>query len=182
MSHIKSKNTKPNENIFVEEIRKPEEIKPEPAFSEPEKVEEPEEREEAEYFYQFIKIFLYNSYKQSDKMIISERKLEENEAKIDNILHKVIKSTQQIKELSTQLNEKSGGAFLMDRVRQIKILSEIIYNLASLADEIDIEDENLTKELEVKIQLELDKAIKDITEAKSLLSEDQLYRKSSGKA
>lgn len=49
-------------------------------------------------------------------MVTSERRLEENEAKVDNILHKVINAVKQIKDLSMQLNEKSSGTFLMDRV------------------------------------------------------------------
>ena len=44
-----SKKHEANEDIFVEEIKKPEEITPRPAF--PKKTEESEEKEEAEYFY-----------------------------------------------------------------------------------------------------------------------------------
>lgn len=51
----------------------------------------------------------------------------------------------------------------------MRILCDIIYNLTVLADEIEVEDKNITKELEEKIQLELNQAIKDISEAKALL-------------
>ncbi len=44
-----SKKQEVNEDILVEEIKKPEEIKPRPVFSK--KLEEPEDDEEAEYFY-----------------------------------------------------------------------------------------------------------------------------------
>jgi hypothetical protein len=110
-------------------------------------------------------------------MTISERQLEENEAKIDNILHKIIGANQQIQELSESIGPNSSGTFLMDRVRRIKLLSEIIGNLSLLADEIDIADQQLTEELEVKITEELDRAISDITEAKSLLEKEMEEKK-----
>ena len=106
-------------------------------------------------------------------MAVSERKLEENEAKIDNILHKVISASDQIQKLCAQINERSTGSFLMERIRRVNILSEIIYHLSHLADDIDLTDQQLTEELEAKIKSELDKAISDITEAKSLLEEEK---------
>lgn len=106
-------------------------------------------------------------------MAISERTLEENEAKIDNILHKVISATEQIKQLCSQINERSTGSFLMERIRRINILSEIVYHLSHLADDIDIADQKITQELETKIRGELDKAISDITEAKHLLEVEE---------
>ena len=106
-------------------------------------------------------------------MTISERELEENEAKIDNILHKVIHATQHIRKLCSQINEKSSGTFLMNRIKRIDILSETVYHLSCLADDIDIADQKLTAELEQKIKTGLDKAIRDITEAKSLLEAEE---------
>ena len=47
----KPKKQEPNKEIFVEEIKQPEELRPEPTFIEPEIIEEPEDKEEAEYFY-----------------------------------------------------------------------------------------------------------------------------------
>ncbi|MFH1399648.1 MAG: hypothetical protein ABIG95_06065 [Candidatus Woesearchaeota archaeon] len=104
-------------------------------------------------------------------MAVSDRKLEENEAKIDNILHKVIKATTQIRDMCGQVNEQSSGTFLMERIKRIELLSDIINNLACFADEIEIADERLTVDLEDKIHSELDKAISYLKEAKNLLGE-----------
>lgn len=102
-------------------------------------------------------------------MAVSERQLEENEARIDNILHKVISSSEQINQLCSQLNENSRGEFLVSRIKKIGMLSEIIFHLSHLADDIDVKDQQLTQELEIEITKGLDKAIQDITEAKELV-------------
>lgn len=101
-------------------------------------------------------------------MAVSERQLEENEAKIDNILHKVISASEQISQLCSQINKNSKGEFLIERIKRVGMLSEIIFHLSHLADDIDIKDQKLTIELEKEITEGLDKAIEDITEAKNL--------------
>lgn len=105
-------------------------------------------------------------------MTITGRVLEENEAKIDNILHKILKSSEHITNLTSQITYSSTGSFLMERIKRIKILNETVYHLTMLADEIDLEDEDLTEELETKIKASLDKAIIDIKAAKELLASD----------
>ncbi|MBT3464185.1 hypothetical protein HOD20_01065 [archaeon] len=112
-------------------------------------------------------------------MVISERQLEENEAKIDNILHKVLKSMEHIKHLTMTLknaptykSEEELKTFITDRTNKILLLSETVTNLTMLADEIDIEDETITVEIDTKIRGELDTAVQTIKEARSLLGQD----------
>ena len=102
-------------------------------------------------------------------MVISERKLEENEAKIDNILHKIISASKQIKAICSQIKEHTSGEVLTEKVRRISLLNELISNLANFADEIEIKDETLTTELEEDITQGLDKAIKGIIQTENFL-------------
>lgn len=105
-------------------------------------------------------------------MAISERELEENEAKLDNILHKIVESTRQIQDLkdSIELSEekKYDNRRTLD---EIDTLAKIIENLAMLADEIDVADERITEGLESNIKDKLDEAITKISAVRNLLQQ-----------
>ncbi|MFH0874382.1 MAG: hypothetical protein V1859_00440 [archaeon] len=103
-------------------------------------------------------------------MALKERMLDENEAKIDNILRKIIVSSQHIREIADSfeniaINEDSQN-LVLERIKRIRLLSEVIENLSSLADEMDLDDEKITKEFEDRISNGLDNAIEVIKEAK----------------
>ena len=93
----------------------------------------------------------------------SERKLEENEAKLDNVLHKILKAAHNIKELNEDIKYTKDLNVIEERSKFIGILAETIATLTMLASEINIVDENITEELEEKIEKELGIAIKNIT-------------------
>lgn len=105
-------------------------------------------------------------------MPINERKLEEDEAKIDNILHKVVNSADKIRELNEQIDPSAPSATIEARKQRIAILVETIINLATLADEIDISDEKITEEVEGEIKKELRSAVSKIMSAQKLLDEE----------
>jgi len=106
-------------------------------------------------------------------MALDARKLEEDEAKIDNLLHKICESARAIRDLNaytiankelTSLVEDIDPGFTK-RIKKINILAETVLNLALLADDIDLEDERLTSELEVNIRDKLKVAIEQILAA-----------------
>lgn len=110
-------------------------------------------------------------------MTVLGRKLEENEAQMDNVLHKILVSNNHIKELASQITYSSTGTYLTERIKRIKILNDTIRELTLLADEIDMASEKLTEELEAKITSGLDKAIEDINAAKELLEDEETQSK-----
>ena len=95
-------------------------------------------------------------------MAVRDRTLEEDEAKIDNLLHKILESNDKIDSLAEQVRQKSDDGFVMQRMRMMSILTETIKNLAILADEIDLRDEELVKELEHNVKSELRQAVQRI--------------------
>jgi hypothetical protein len=109
-------------------------------------------------------------------MTVSERQLEENEAKIDNILHKVLKSCHHMQDMIESIERFNLGKeefHIKQRLKNLLMLSETIENLTLLADQIDIQNEKITLELEDKITEELDEAILKIKEASELIREKQ---------
>ena len=109
-------------------------------------------------------------------MALTERVLEENEAKIDNILHKILLSVRRIAELNAQIKNETKKIsdedlreYVDARCRRVELLTQILDNLVVFADFIDIKDERLTKEIEQKIRSELKGAIESITEAEKFL-------------
>ncbi|MBU0756996.1 MAG: hypothetical protein KKF44_02945 [Nanoarchaeota archaeon] len=113
-------------------------------------------------------------------MAISERQLEENEAKIDNILHKILNCCNHIQTLSSNMEEldlSKDANILKDRTKRISLLAETIENLALLADKIDIENEKITEEIEDKITSELDVAIEKIKDASEMFKKEKYYTK-----
>ena len=104
-------------------------------------------------------------------MAISERELEENEAKLDNILHKIIESSKKVQELRGMVNFQAGKEYNDKLLGEIDTLAKIIENLATLADEIDVTDERITKGVEGEIQDKLDEAITRINAVRSLLQQ-----------
>ena len=99
-------------------------------------------------------------------MSISERELEENEAKLDNLLHKIVESAKQIQELKDSINPAEPFEYNKEMLEDIDTLAKIIEELGSAADLIDIADERITKEIEEKIVGKLDDAIGRISSAK----------------
>jgi hypothetical protein len=95
-------------------------------------------------------------------MAVSERELEENEVKLDNILHKIIESSKQIQELRENINANMPYERNKKALDQIEMLAEIIEHLGQLADIIDEKDEEITRELETEVKDSLDDAIKKI--------------------
>ncbi|MBN2422049.1 CBS domain-containing protein [Candidatus Woesearchaeota archaeon] len=101
-------------------------------------------------------------------------RFEENTTeKIDSIVKKILKSSEQAKDISESLKDtplNDSVEFIKDyivkRTDRITMLIETIINLAILADEIDIDDEKKTKELDERIEKELDKALTEIEKAK----------------
>jgi hypothetical protein len=113
-------------------------------------------------------------------MAVNERELEENEAKIDNILHKVLISLGHIRDLTESLDTMSYDKtpeeerdFIMQRTKKIILLVETVTNLTLLADEIDVQDEKITWEMDKKITGELDVAINKILDARKLLETEK---------
>ncbi len=102
-------------------------------------------------------------------MSIVERELEENEAKLDNVLHKIIEASRQIQQLKGEINLNLSKDQNKSALEEIDTLAQIIENLAVLSDEIDVSDEKLTKTAEDEITAVLDDAIKKITNTKSRL-------------
>jgi hypothetical protein len=102
-------------------------------------------------------------------MPVSERELEENEAKLDNILHKIIAAAKQIETIKENINPDAPAEYNKQLLEDINMLAETIENLAEAADDIDIIDEHVTQELEADIQGKLDDAIEKIASARSKL-------------
>jgi ethanolamine utilization microcompartment shell protein EutS len=100
---------------------------------------------------------------------LSDRKLEENEAKLDNVLHKILKAAHNIKDLNEDIKYTKDLGVIEERSKFIGILAETISTLTMLASEINFVDENITEELEGKIEKELDIAIENITNVRKLL-------------
>ena len=100
---------------------------------------------------------------------ISEKTLEENEVKLDNILHKILKAAQNIQELNEDIKYTKDLIIIEEKSKFIDILTETIINLVMLASEINVVDEGMTEELEHKIQKELDVAIGNITSIRKML-------------
>ncbi|HIH23742.1 TPA: hypothetical protein HA251_01780 [Candidatus Woesearchaeota archaeon] len=92
-------------------------------------------------------------------MGVPERELEENEAKLDNILHKIIEASRQVQELRSTITPNTPAGTRAQCLDEINTLAQIIENLAILADDIDIKDEQLTEESEKEIKQTLDDAI-----------------------
>lgn len=101
-------------------------------------------------------------------MSISERELEENEAKLDNMLHKIAESAKQIRELKESINPAEPVEYNKQTLDEIDTLAQIIQELAETADLIDITDEKITKDLEHEIVEKLDRAIERISTSKDL--------------
>jgi len=105
-------------------------------------------------------------------MTIEGKKLAHDEVEIDNLLHKILLSAKKIELLNNANIEKvrenkvyqQQEDKFRDRMEMIEILVQTIQNLATLADEIDIEDEKLTLKHQEKIQ----DAIKKIVQASNL--------------
>ncbi len=106
-------------------------------------------------------------------MGVSERTLEEDEAKIDNILHKILKLNEKIEFLSKQADEASEKKFVRERMRMINIMTQTVHNLAWLADDIELKDMELTKELETKIKDRLRSAITNINKATEMFGKEE---------
>ena len=106
------------------------------------------------------------------KMSIKERTLEEDEVKIDNLLHKIVESNNRIEMLTQQIRDKTREGYILKRVRMISILTDTIFNLSTLADEIDVRDEKLVKDMEAGVQTQLQDAIGNIERATELLQKD----------
>jgi hypothetical protein len=102
-------------------------------------------------------------------MSISERELEENEVKLDNILHKIVVAAKQIETIQENINPDAPAEYSKQLLEDIAMLAETIENLAEAADDIDIVDEHVTKELKEDIEGKLDDAIERITAARSNL-------------
>ena len=105
----------------------------------------------------------------SIKKDLSDRKLEENEAKLDNVLHKILKAAHNIRDLNDDIKYTKDLDVIAERSKFIGILTETIVTLTMLASEINVVDENITEELGEKIEKELDIAIENITDARKLL-------------
>jgi len=104
------------------------------------------------------------------KKDISERKLEENEAKLDNVLHKILKASQNVRDLNKDIEYTKDLIVIGERSRFIGILTETISTLTMLASEINEADETITKELETRVEKELDIAIENINKARELIT------------
>lgn len=102
-------------------------------------------------------------------MAISERQLEENEARLDNILHKIVTAAQQIEQMKEKINLNTPTSYNEQLLEDINMLAETIENLAEAADDIDIVDEHVTKEIDEDIRTKLDEAIVKINSARSNL-------------
>jgi|GEM_PF-5049892 len=102
-------------------------------------------------------------------MAVSERELEENEAKLDNILHKILHSAKQIQELRQSINLEAPEEYNRKILDEIMLIAKIIEELSTLADDIDIVDERITEQLDDQITDKLDEAIKRIASVKTLL-------------
>ena len=102
-------------------------------------------------------------------MTISERQLEENEAKLDNLLHKIIEAARQIQELRTSYDQSMNTEYNKRILDDIDMLAKTIEQLAGHADVLDEQDEELTKELEQEIKNSLDEAILRIMNARRTL-------------
>lgn len=96
---------------------------------------------------------------EATNMGIPERELEENEAKLDNILHKIIEASRQVQDLRSTITPNTSPGTREQCLNEINTLAQIIENLAILADDIDIKDEQLTAEAEREIKQTLDDAI-----------------------
>ena len=102
-------------------------------------------------------------------MAVSERELEEDEVRIDNLLHKILRANEHVEELSKQAKMHVEDGDSLEKLRMIGVLTETIANLALLADEIDQHDEQLTKELETSVRAELQEAVKRINSASKIV-------------
>lgn len=102
-------------------------------------------------------------------MALSERALEENEVKLDNILHKILKAAHNIRDLNSDITVTNDSTLIEERSRCIGILTKTITTLTTLAAEINIVDESITTELENQLGNELNIAIENIKKAKELL-------------
>lgn len=102
-------------------------------------------------------------------MALSERELEENEAKLDNVLHKISNAANKIQRLNRDLRESKDLEIIYERSTCIKILTDTIVTLTKLASEINFVDENITNELEIELGNELNIAIENIKKAKKIL-------------
>ena len=109
-------------------------------------------------------------------MSFSTRALEEDEAKIDNLLHKVHRSSKLIEQLNNQIISINDQGFLdkdyvVERAQKIDILIKTIINLVLLADDIDITDEEVTEDIEAQLKQMLGHAITDIREINNYLDQ-----------
>ncbi|MFC1648424.1 hypothetical protein ACFL1B_03105 [Nanoarchaeota archaeon] len=102
-------------------------------------------------------------------MAVNERELEEDEAKLDNILHKIIATSKQIKSLSNEISEDHDQNNIVKQ--KFRLLSGIVENLALLADEITLHEEKITEELEDKIKDELGNAINNIQDVQKIFQD-----------
>ena len=100
-------------------------------------------------------------------MSISERELEENEAKLDNLLHKIVECAKQIQELKENINVSDEES--KDFLENIDLLAKTVQELGEAADLIDVTDESITKSVEVEMEDKLDAAIARITAARELV-------------
>jgi len=97
---------------------------------------------------------------------ILERELEEDEAKLDNILHKIMVSAEKLEVVAKEIGRDERRNSLAKQ--KFELLGEQIYNLSLLADEITLHDKKITEELEDRVKSELTAAIGNINEIKSL--------------
>lgn len=101
--------------------------------------------------------------------MISERTLEEDEAKIDNLLHKILESNRKIALLADQISSRTADDFILERTRMLHILTETVGTLAQLADEIDMHDARMLERTVPGVRAHLQDAIGTIRDAERLL-------------
>jgi hypothetical protein len=102
-------------------------------------------------------------------MTVSERELEENEAKVDNLLHKITEAARQIQDLRGSLKREVDPEQVKRTLDDIDLLAQTIEELARHADVLDVQDEELTQGLEREIKNSLDEAIVRIMNARRTL-------------
>ncbi|MBR9700321.1 hypothetical protein GOV11_00460 [Candidatus Woesearchaeota archaeon] len=103
-------------------------------------------------------------------MTVTERTLEDNDVEIDNLLHKILRSQENITKLMRQVQRHSEDGYVHERSKMILTLSETIKALAEHADAIDLQDEEDIKIFEDAIRKRIDIAITDIKDVEWFLS------------
>ncbi|MFH1642056.1 MAG: hypothetical protein ABIC04_04100 [Nanoarchaeota archaeon] len=111
-------------------------------------------------------------------MSLSTRELEEDETRIDNLLHKVLSASQAIEDINRQIisSEDSGNFdkdYVLERAKKTDILIKTVINIVTLADDIDITDETLTEGLRTETKEKLNQAIRLILDAKKFLGKEE---------